>query len=38
LGKAVSQRLPLKTIHYLASVLFLILGAIFILRAVQHAK
>jgi len=36
LGKAFSDRLPLKAIHYVASGLFLILGAVFIFRAVQH--
>lgn len=33
LGKAFSERLPLKTIHYVATGLFLILGAVFIGRA-----
>jgi Ca2+/H+ antiporter, TMEM165/GDT1 family len=37
LGKAFSERLPLKAIHYLASALFLILGAVFIFRAVRGA-
>jgi putative Ca2+/H+ antiporter (TMEM165/GDT1 family) len=37
LGKAFSDRLPLKAIHYVASGLFLILGAVFILRAIHHA-
>jgi putative Ca2+/H+ antiporter (TMEM165/GDT1 family) len=37
LGKAFSDRLPLKTIHYVASGLFLILGAVFIFRAIHHA-
>jgi Ca2+/H+ antiporter, TMEM165/GDT1 family len=37
LGKAFSERLPLKAIHYVASGLFLILGAVFILRTIQHA-
>jgi Ca2+/H+ antiporter, TMEM165/GDT1 family len=37
LGKAFAARLPLKAIHYTASALFLILGAVFILRAVRHA-
>jgi putative Ca2+/H+ antiporter (TMEM165/GDT1 family) len=32
LGKAFSDRLPLKTIHYVASGLFLILGVVFIVR------
>jgi Ca2+/H+ antiporter, TMEM165/GDT1 family len=36
LGKAFSERLPLKAIHYVASALFLVLGAIFIYRAMQH--
>jgi len=35
IGKAFAARLPVKTIHYVASALFLILGAIFILRAVR---
>jgi putative Ca2+/H+ antiporter (TMEM165/GDT1 family) len=34
LGKAFADRLPLKTIHYVAAALFVILGAIFIGRAV----
>jgi Ca2+/H+ antiporter, TMEM165/GDT1 family len=33
LGKAFSDRLPLKAIHYVASALFLVLGAVFLLRA-----
>lgn len=37
LGKAFSERLPLKAIHYVASGLFLILGAVFIFRAIHHA-
>src|SRR5215472_3080251 len=37
LGKAFSERLPLKALHYVASALFLILGAVFIYRAVHHA-
>jgi Ca2+/H+ antiporter, TMEM165/GDT1 family len=36
LGKAFSERLPLKTIHYVASGLFLLLGALFIFRAIYH--
>jgi Ca2+/H+ antiporter, TMEM165/GDT1 family len=36
LGKAFSDRLPLRTIHYLASGLFVILGVVFIIRAVRH--
>jgi putative Ca2+/H+ antiporter (TMEM165/GDT1 family) len=34
LGKAFADRLPLKAIHYVAAALFVILGAIFIGRAV----
>jgi putative Ca2+/H+ antiporter (TMEM165/GDT1 family) len=37
LGKAFSDRLPLTAMHRVASALFLILGAIFIYRAVHHA-
>jgi Ca2+/H+ antiporter, TMEM165/GDT1 family len=33
LGKAFSERLPLKAIHYVASALFLVLGAVFLFRA-----
>jgi putative Ca2+/H+ antiporter (TMEM165/GDT1 family) len=33
LGKAFADRLPLKAIHYVAAGLFVILGAIFIGRA-----
>jgi len=36
LGKAFSDRLPLKALHYVASALFLILGALFIFRALHH--
>jgi len=36
LGKAFSDRLPLKAIHYFASGLFVLLGTVFIFRAVQH--
>jgi putative Ca2+/H+ antiporter (TMEM165/GDT1 family) len=36
LGKAFSDRLPLTTLHRVASALFLILGAVFIYRAIQH--
>jgi putative Ca2+/H+ antiporter (TMEM165/GDT1 family) len=35
LGKAFSDRLPLQTIHYVASGLFLLLGAVFIFRALH---
>jgi Ca2+/H+ antiporter, TMEM165/GDT1 family len=37
LGKAFSERLPLKTLHYVASGLFLVLGAVFIFRALRGA-
>jgi len=36
LGKAFSDRLPLKAIHYVASGLFLLLGAVFLFRAVHR--
>jgi putative Ca2+/H+ antiporter (TMEM165/GDT1 family) len=36
LGKAFAERLPLKALHYVASALFLVLGALFIYRAVRH--
>jgi putative Ca2+/H+ antiporter (TMEM165/GDT1 family) len=36
LGKAFAQRLPLKALHYVASALFLVLGTVFILRAVRY--
>jgi Ca2+/H+ antiporter, TMEM165/GDT1 family len=36
LGKAFSERLPLKAIHYAASALFVVLGAVFIYRAWRH--
>jgi Ca2+/H+ antiporter, TMEM165/GDT1 family len=36
LGQAFSDRLPLKAIHYVASLLFVVLGAVFILRAVHR--
>ncbi len=35
IGNAFAARLPVKAIHYVASALFLILGAVFILRAVR---
>jgi putative Ca2+/H+ antiporter (TMEM165/GDT1 family) len=38
LGKAFSERLPLKAIHYVASGLFLILGTVFIFRAVHYGS
>ena len=37
LGKAFSDRLPVRAIHYLASGLFVILGLVFIVRAVIRA-
>jgi putative Ca2+/H+ antiporter (TMEM165/GDT1 family) len=37
LGKIFAERLPLKAIHYVASGLFLILGGIFLWRAIHHA-
>jgi Ca2+/H+ antiporter, TMEM165/GDT1 family len=37
LGKAFADRLPLKAINYLASALFLVLGAVFIWRALHRA-
>jgi Ca2+/H+ antiporter, TMEM165/GDT1 family len=36
LGKAFAERLPLKSIHYAASALFVILGAVFLYRAFHH--
>jgi putative Ca2+/H+ antiporter (TMEM165/GDT1 family) len=36
LGKAFADRLPLKTIHYVASGLFLVLGGVFLFRAWHH--
>ncbi|TLY61819.1 MAG: TMEM165/GDT1 family protein [Gammaproteobacteria bacterium] len=36
LGKAFSDRLPLKAIHYVASGLFLVLGVVFLVRAVHR--
>jgi putative Ca2+/H+ antiporter (TMEM165/GDT1 family) len=38
LGKAFSERLPLKAINYVASGLFLILGTVFIIRALHQAS
>lgn len=35
LGNAFAHRLPMKTIHYTASVLFLIVGAVFIVRGLR---
>jgi Ca2+/H+ antiporter, TMEM165/GDT1 family len=37
LGKAFADRLPLRAIHYVASGLFLILGGVFIFRALHPA-
>jgi putative Ca2+/H+ antiporter (TMEM165/GDT1 family) len=37
LGKAFADRLPLRAIHFVASLLFLILGAVFIIRAWHHS-
>ena len=37
LGEAFAERLPIKAIHYVASAVFVVLGVIFIVRAVQHA-
>jgi putative Ca2+/H+ antiporter (TMEM165/GDT1 family) len=37
LGEAFAKRLPIKAIHYVASAVFVVLGVIFIARAVQHA-
>ena len=36
LGKAFSERLPLKTLHYVASALFLVLGGVFLFRGMYH--
>jgi Ca2+/H+ antiporter, TMEM165/GDT1 family len=36
LGQAFAQRLPLKALHYVASVLFLLLGALFLYRAAHR--
>ena len=38
LGKAFADRLPLKTLRYAASILFVVLGTVFVLRAAQHAR
>lgn len=37
LGKAFSDRLPLTALHRVASALFLILGAVFLYRALHHS-
>lgn len=36
LGRAFASRLPLKTLHYAASGVFLLVGALFIVRAILH--
>jgi putative Ca2+/H+ antiporter (TMEM165/GDT1 family) len=36
LGKAFAERLPLRAIHYVASGLFVVLGVVFIVRALHH--
>ena len=36
LGKAFAERLPLKTLHYAASAIFVVLGVVFIVRALRH--
>ena len=36
LGKAFADRLPLKAIHYAASALFVVLGALLLARALWH--
>jgi Ca2+/H+ antiporter, TMEM165/GDT1 family len=38
LGKAFSDRLPVTVIHYVASALFVIVGAVFIVRALAHGS
>ena len=38
LGKAFAKRVPINAIHYVASALFLVLGALFIVRALHHAN
>jgi putative Ca2+/H+ antiporter (TMEM165/GDT1 family) len=38
LGKAFSERLPLKKLHYVASALFLVLGIVFIFRGLYHPQ
>jgi Ca2+/H+ antiporter, TMEM165/GDT1 family len=37
IGHAAAQRLPLKAIHYVSSALFLVLGAVFLVRAAHAA-
>jgi Ca2+/H+ antiporter, TMEM165/GDT1 family len=36
LGKAFAERLPLKALHYAASGIFVVLGVLFIVRALRH--
>ena len=36
LGRAFADRLPLKAIHYAASLLFLVLGVLFLVRVFRH--
>lgn len=36
LGKAFSERLPLRALHYGASALFIVLGGVFLYRAAHH--
>lgn len=36
LGQAFADRLPLKALHYVASLVFLLIGAVFIYRALHH--
>jgi putative Ca2+/H+ antiporter (TMEM165/GDT1 family) len=36
LGKAFSERLPLRRLHYAASALFVVLGIVFLFRALRH--
>lgn len=36
LGRAFADRLPMRTIHYVASVAFVLLGVFFIVRAMRH--
>jgi Ca2+/H+ antiporter, TMEM165/GDT1 family len=37
IGKAFSERLPLRAMHFVASALFLVLGVVFLLRAIYSA-
>jgi Ca2+/H+ antiporter, TMEM165/GDT1 family len=38
LGKVFAERLPLRAINYAASALFVVIGCVFILRALHHAS